>query len=138
MKKYLIALVALLVVATGCGNNKKLTCTMEEDGSKEEMIMTYKKDELVKIEGVSTIVSDVEVSKDEVAMYEGFACGMIQGMSEHIDCKVDAKGKEIKITISMDIEKMSDEELAELGYTKEGSSYEEMKKDAEADGYTCK
>ena len=33
---------------------------------------------------------------------------------------------------------MSDEELAELGYTKEGSSYEEMKKDAEADGYTCK
>ena len=81
MKKYLIALVALLVVATGCGNSKKLTCTMEEDGSKEEMIMTYKKDELVKIEGVSTIVSDVEVSKDEVAMYEGFACGMIQGMS---------------------------------------------------------
>lgn len=138
MKKYLIALVALLVVATGCGNSKKLTCTMTEDGAKEEIVMTYKKDDLAKIEMTSTTVSEEEISKDEIAMYEGFVCGMLNAMSEQVDCKVSAKGKELTMKVTMNIEKMTAEELEELGYKAEETSYEDMKKAAEEDGYTCK
>ena len=61
MKKCLIALVALLVVVTGCGNNtnnntnkdnskeenskaQKLVCTLEDGETKEESILYYEKE----------------------------------------------------------------------------------------------
>ena len=40
--------------------------------------------------------------------------------------------------VTMNIEKMTAEELEELGYKAEETSYEDMKKAAEEDGYTCK
>lgn len=137
MKKYLIAVVVLLLVVTGCGNSKKLTCTLEKDGSKDELVMTYKKDELVKVVATSIIYSDEEVNKDDLALYEEFTCSLL-GDKEYIDCSIEAKGKNVEITITMDLENLTEEELEEMGYTKENSSYEEMKKSAEEDKYICK
>ena len=137
MKKYLIALVALLIITTGCGNTKKLTCTLEKEDSTNEMVMTYEKDELVKVVGTSTIYAKEEVSEDDLKLYETFTCELL-GSGEHVECSVEANGKNVEVKIVMDLAKMTDAELEEMGYSKENSSYDEMKKDAEADGYTCK
>lgn len=137
MKKYLIAVVVLLLVMTGCGNTKKLTCTLEKEKSKEVLTFNYKKDELVKVEGISTIYANKEVNEEDLALYGEFTCSLL-GDEEYIDCSIEPKGKNVEITITMDLENLTDAELEEMGYAKENSSYEEMKKDAEADGYTCK
>ena len=49
MKKYLLALVALLVVATGCGNTKKLECSTEIQGLHQDVVAEYDGEEIIHI-----------------------------------------------------------------------------------------
>ena len=156
MKKYLIALVALLVVVTGCGNNtnnntnkenskednskaQKLVCTLEDGETKEESILYYEKDELVKLEAISTVDTGMTVADSDMSLYDALVCSALEAeYEEGLDCSVSAAGTAIKVTISIDVTKMTAEDLDELGYSSEGTSYAEMKKSSEDAGFTCK
>ena len=50
MKKYLIAFVALLLVATGCGNTKKLECSTEISGLHQDVIVEYDGEDIKSME----------------------------------------------------------------------------------------
>ena len=140
MKKYLIALVALLVVVTGCGNTKKLTCTMTEDGENAKAVMEFdKEDKLTKMTMTMSQDFEQELTKEEVELYQGVmsaACASYP--DEYADCEVKVDKKKMEIIVSYDVSKMTDEQIEEMGIDKTTMSYDEMKKDAEADGFTCK
>ena len=57
---------------------------------------------------------------------------------EYADCEVKVDKKKMEIIVSYDVSKMTDEQIEEMGIDKTTMSYDEMKKDAEADGFTCK
>ncbi len=136
MKRKLIALTALLVTAvtlTGCGNTKTLTCTATENGEKETYTYKFSKDKLTK----ATIKAEMEAESEEQAQEykksaEEEGAGLFEG--EGITTKVEVKGKKVMATIEMDIEKMSEEDKATVA----NKTYDEIKKEAEEDGYTCK
>ena len=140
MKKYLIALVALLVVVTGCGNTKKLNCTMEEDGTKGVMNMEFdKEDNLTKLTLKMTEEFETELTKEEVETYKGvssIACAAYN--ADYTDCKVDVTSKALELEVVYNVTKMTDEQREEEGFTKEATTFEAMKKDAEDTGFTCK
>ena len=54
MKKYLLALVALLVVATGCGNTKKLECSTEIQGLHQDVVAEYDGEDIKSIKMIMT------------------------------------------------------------------------------------
>ena len=140
MKKYLIALVALLVVVTGCGNTKKLTCTETDEGTETVAVMEFDKENaMTKMTVTATEKFEKELTKEELEMYQGIsslACASFT--AESVECEVNVTSKELKLVVSYDITKMTDEELAEAGLTKENTTYDAAKKDLEDDGYTCK
>ena len=56
MKKYLLALVALLVVATGCGNTKKLECSTEIQGLHQDVVAEYDGEDIKSIKMIMLLV----------------------------------------------------------------------------------
>lgn len=138
MKKYLVVLVALLLVVTGCGA-KKLTCTMTEDGQTMEAVMEFdKNDEVTSIEMNMTMPFEEELSKEEQETYSSYMqvlCSMYD--YEGVDCNVNTSSKAVDVVIKMDLEKMSDEDRNNVTGT-EGTTYDEIKADLEESGYTCK
>ena len=52
MKKFICGLFvcSIALVLSGCGKGDKLTCTMEEDGNKSEVVLTFKDSKVSKSE----------------------------------------------------------------------------------------
>ena len=140
MKKYLIVLTLLLLVVTGCGNTKKLTCSMSKNGTMAKADMEFdKKDNLTKMTTTMSQEFEKELSKEELETYQqllGNSCSEYD--SEYVDCKIDINSKKFEIVISYDVTKMTNEQLEDMGYTRKTAIYSTMKEDAEADGFTCK
>ena len=139
MKKYLILLVAMLLVVTGCGG-KELSCTLEEDGQKAVVDMKFGKDDIVtELKMTMSVPLEEELTDDEKATmesYMGLFCAAYD--YEGIECKTNTKSDAIEIVITMDMDGMSAETKTEMGYTDEEGTYDAMKKDLEESGYTCK
>lgn len=145
MKKNLIFLIIMLVVITGCGKKEekpkeidtttKLECTKEDDGELSKEILVFKEDKLIKMDLVSNLDSDYEIPQEEVAAYEEFACGMLA--SENVDCLVEANGKVLTIKVSMNVEKMTEEEIDLFGLNEQELTYESLKEFYLDEGYTC-
>ena len=137
MKKYLVVLVAMLLVVTGCGG-KKLNCTMEEDGQTAKVVVEFdKNDKAKKVDMTMTMPFEEELSKEEMEYmesYMGLLCSAFD--YEGVTCKTDMSSKKVDVIIDMDFGKMSKETLEELEF--EATSYDEMKKSLEESGYTCK
>lgn len=140
MKKYLIVLTLLLLVVTGCGNTKKLTCSMSKNETMAKADMEFdKKDNLTKMTTTMSQEFEKELSKEELETYQqllGNSCSEYD--SEYVDCKIDINSKKFEIVISYDVTKMTNEQLEDMGYTRKTAIYSTMKEDAEADGFTCK
>ncbi len=140
MKKILIVFVAFLLFAvTGCGE-KKLTCTMTEDGQTMEVVMNFDKNDEIKTATMNmTMPFEEELTEEEqeqVNSYMGLVCSMYN--YDEVECNVNTTAKESKVNIVIDFANMSDETKEALGYSGEGSKYDEIRKSAEEDGYTCK
>ena len=116
MKKYLIALIALLVVVTGCGNTKKLNCTIEEDGTNGVMNMEFdKNDDLTKLTMTMSEEFEEELTKEELEMYKSFsslACAEFP--TENVECEVNVTTKKMELTVTYNIAKMSAEDLYDV------------------------
>ena len=139
MKKYLVVLVAMLLVVTGCGG-KKLTCTMEEDGQTAKTVVEFdKNDKAKKVNMTMTMPFEEELSKEEMEYMESYMGLMCAAFDyEGVTCKTDMSSKKVDVVIDMDFGKMSKETLAELDFDAEATSYDAMKKSLEESGYTCK
>lgn len=118
MKKLFCGLFAcaFALVLSGCGSSNKLVCTMEENGSKSEATIFYDGDKVEKAEIKMTFSTE-----EEAQLTYAFA-----SLDEGTNAKID--GKTVSMTISAD----------EITEDSEDTSKEAMKKELEAEGYTCK
>ena len=140
MKKYLAVLVALLVVATGCGNTKKLNCTIEKNGMNGAYNMEFdKNDQLTKMTMIISEDFDEELTKDEVEEYKTTVDAICKGYNtDYVDCKTEITTKLRKATVTYNINKMTDAQKEQEGVTKEETTYEAMRETVEGLGFTCK
>ena len=137
MRKNLIFLTVILIIVTGCGNTKKIECVANEDGYKTTVKLVYNDDLLDDM----TVVyeydnSNQDLTNDQINELENFICGMFS--SENVNCIVNRNTNTVDVTIKLDFDKMSEEEMEIYGYTKENIQYDIFKADIEKEGYTCK
>ncbi len=148
VKLFAILTVSLLLI-TGCGNNEKtLTCTNSEESSgikmNQEVTMTFKDDKVTYVK----MSIDNEATDDTIINnWDMFASMLDSQFKETNKDGVSLKTNNNKdkhtynVSLEIDLTKASDDALAEYGLdgiADEKASYEDTKKDAEADGFTCK
>ena len=139
MKKYLVVLVAMLLVVTGCGG-KKLTCTMEESGETAKVVIDFdKNNKASNINMKMSMPLEEELSKEEKEMMQSYMGLMCAGFDyEGVKCTTDLGSKSVDVVIDMDFKKMSNEAKEALEFEPNETSYDDMKKSLEEAGYTCK
>ena len=148
VKLFAILTVSLLLI-TGCGNNEKtLTCTNSEESSgikmNQEVTMTFKDDKVTYVK----MSIDNEATDDTIINnWDMFASMLDSQFKETNKDGVSLKTNNNKdkhtynVSLEIDLTKASDDALAEYGLdgiADEKASYEDTKKSAEADGFTCK
>ena len=139
MKKYLVVLVAMLLVVTGCGG-KKLTCTLEETDQKSTVAMEFDKENVVtKIKMTVSVPLENELTAEEkeyMESYMGIMCAAFD--YDGVSCETKTGSKSVDVVITMDMDKMDQDTKDDMGYSKEEATYDAMKKSLEESGYTCK
>ena len=147
VKLFAILAVSVLFM-TGCGGEKTLTCTNSEEDSgikmNQEVIMTFKDD---KISYVKMSI-DNEATDDTIIDNWDMFVSMLDSQFEETDkdgVKLSTDNNADKhiynVSLEIDVEKASDDALSEYGLdgiADANATYEDTKKDAEADGFTCK
>lgn len=151
MKKYSFIIVfALVLLVTGCGDNKLICRHSKTDSFYGDNTVSYKlvfdKDNVLK---KFTLNSEAVYNKDyikiaEIDMNTEFEsakeiCEMYKNTS-NAKCNVNLyNNKKIVIEISFDIDKMSEEEIATFGLSEyKGMTYKEAKENYSKTGFTCK
>ena len=141
VKLFAILTVSLLLI-TGCGNNEKtLTCTNSEESSgikmNQEVTMTFKDDSIDNEATDDTIINNWDMfasmldSQFEQTNKDGVSLKTNNNKDKHT----------YNVSLEIDLTKASDDTLAEYdldGIANETATYEDTKKSAEADGFTCK
>ena len=147
VKLFGILVVSVLFI-TGCGGEKTLTCTNSEEDSgikmNQEVTMTFKDD---KVSYVKMSI-DNEATDDTIIDNWDMFASMLDSQFEETDKDgVSLKTNNNKdkhtynVSLEIDLTKASDDALSEYGLdgiADEKATYEDTKKDAEADGFTCK
>lgn len=146
-----LGVVAITLVATGCGNaetEKTLVCsnTQNEDGLTIEQVisMTFKNDKMNHMKmDVNTKVTDEDVKSNWEMFTQAMDGENQESEKDGISLKVtkDDQNYEYKVTVDVDVEKASKEDLKEQGLedlADDNSTLEENKTSAEADGFTCR
>lgn len=150
MKKlgFLCAIFVAVILITGCGSTKTLTCTLSEtsEGMKmdQEITMNFKDDkvEYVKVNMITSAEDEeLKTSWDLLTSILDSSFDVENSEGITISTNNDKENYKYEISYEVDLEKASTEKLAELGMediVDADESYEETKKAAEEDGYTCK
>lgn len=147
VKLFGILAVSILFI-TGCGGEKTLTCTNSEEDSgikmNQEITMTFKDD---KVSYVKMSI-DNEATDDTIIDNWDMFVSMLDTQFEETDkdgVKLSTDNNVDKhiynVSLEIDVEKASDDALSEYGLdgiADANATYEDTKKDAEADGFTCK
>ena len=147
VKLFGILAVSILFI-TGCGGEKTLTCTNSEEDSgikmNQEITMTFKDD---KVSYVKMSI-DNEATDDTIIDNWDMFVSMLDTQFEETDkdgVKLSTDNNVDKhiynVSLEIDVEKASDDALSEYGLdgiADANANYEDTKKDAEADGFTCK
>ena len=140
MKKYLMTLSVLLValvVVTGCGDSgKKLSCKGKEGDADTEAIVTFKDEKVSAI----TIKSSSEASYKEEANAAKTLLDTTYGPQfekvEGVSYKAEVKDKRVTMILDIDISKTSDD--IKESFATSSTTYDDIKKEYEGKGYTCK
>lgn len=147
VKLFGILAVSILFI-TGCGGEKTLTCTNSEEDSgikmNQKVTMTFKDD---KVSYVKMSI-DNEATDDTIIDNWDMFASMLDSQFEETDkdgVKLSTDNNADKhiynVSLEIDVEKASDDALSEYGLdgiADANATYEDTKKDAEADGFTCK
>lgn len=147
VKLFAVLAVSVLLI-TGCGREKTLTCTNSEESSgikmNQEVTMTFKDDKVTYVK----MSIDNEATDDTIIDNWDMFVSMLEGQFEetnengvNLSTNNDATNHTFNVSLEIDLTKASDDALAEYGLdgiADETATYEDTKKDAEADGFTCK
>ena len=142
VKLFGILAVSILFI-TGCGGEKTLTCTNSEEDSgikmDQEITMTFKDD---KVSYVKMSI-DNEATDDTIIDNWDMFASMLDSQFEETDkdgVKLSTDNNADKhiynVSLEIDVEKASDDALSEYGLdgiADANATYEDTKKDAEAD-----
>lgn len=148
--KYLVIMLFAIIFVTGCGSNEKtLTCTNTEEESglkmKQTIVMNFKDD---KINNVKMTV-DNEATDDLIKEnWDMFASALDQQFNTDEETKGvklttsnDKDTYNYSVSIEVDLNEANEESLALYDMediADSDESYEDVKKSAEEDGFTCK
>lgn len=145
----LFGIVALVTIfLTGCGSEKTLTCSMEDESSgvtmEQIMEMTFKDDKINKVKMIVNTKATSDLMKENwdmiaSSMDEQFDENSSDGIS--LKKNNDSKKHTYKVELSVDLNKASEDSLEEYNLssiTSDDSTLEETKKEAEEAGFTCK
>lgn len=148
VKLFGILAVSVLFI-TGCGNSERtLTCTNSEEDSglkmSQEVTMTFKDD---KINYVKLSIDSEATDDTIIDNWDVFASMMGSQFEEsnedgvNLSTNNDADNHIFNVSLEIDLEKANEDALSEYGLddiTDGNASYEDIKENAEADGFTCK
>ena len=146
--KLFAILTAVVLLVTGCGGEKTLTCTNSEEDSgikmNQEVTMTFKDDKVTYVK----MSIDNEATDDTIIDNWDMFASMLDSQFEETEKDgVSLKTNNNKdkhtynVSLEIDLTKASDDALSEYGLdgiADEKATYEDTKKEAEADGFTCK
>lgn len=143
MKKYLIAFVALLLVATGCGNTKKLECSTEISGLHQDVIVEYDGEDIKSMEMImsydAATLTQLGVTDSNrelfVSSMETEVCTMYNAHNG-VKCAVTTPNGGLTVTIDIDYPKIDQNAKDSLSLNYQ--SYDSLKADLTEQGYTCK
>lgn len=104
-----ISMVAIMLVClTGCGKGNTLKCTGKVDGNEATATATLNGDKITKVVMETKSVADSEdEAKQGVAMINGIGSLAGEGMT----MSAKANGKNVTMTITMDVAKVSEDIL---------------------------
>lgn len=145
--KLLIIVVVGLLCLTGCGE-KTLICTNAEEDSGVKMVqeaqMTFKDDQVTKVR----MSIEATATDDDIKEYWGSFISAMESQYEEVDeegvkltLTNDEKNYKFNMTVEVDVTKASEDALVEYDLEELAdttATLEEVKKEAEADGFTCK
>lgn len=138
MKKGLLFLVTILclsLVLTGCAKKKTLTCTQKESTMEESMVIVYKGDKIEK--GSMSIVMDFTQYKDYIEeLKKQDYCKELKEGGESFSKAIkncEAKWDDAKLNVKLTLDAKA---LTEEDDFKE-KTIEEVKKSLEKEGATC-
>ena len=148
LKLFGILAVSVLFI-TGCGNSERtLTCTNSEEDSglkmSQEVTMTFKDDKInyVKLSIDSEATDDTIIDNWDV--FANMMGSQFEESNEdgvNLSTNNDADNHIFNVSLEIDLEKANEDALSEYGLddiTDGNASYEDIKENAEADGFTCK
>ena len=142
MKKGIFCMIGMLCL-TGCGT-KTLNCSMLNDANEElkmtqNIITTYKKDTLTRMDmriivdfsdNYASYSDDLDKNlKDTYKNYEG---------KKGIKIDTKRKDKTVTLTFMADLDKMDNDTKKDFDLVGTGEKLSEVKADLEQQGYTCK
>lgn len=124
----------IIISLTGCGN-QSLKCNMEDGNEKSEVVVSFKNKEATKI----IMKSIGEVDSEENAKQSVDIINNLSSKSEKNGIVMSAKadGKKVSMEMTMDISKMSNNDLKKQ-FNTENLSKENLTKLFEDKGYSCK
>ena len=145
--KLLTIVVVGLLCLTGCGE-KTLTCTNTEEDNGVKMVqeaqMTFKDDQVTKVR----MSIEATATDDDIKEYWGSFISAMESQYEEVDeegvkltLTNDEKNYKFNMTVEVDVTKASEDALVEYDLEELAdttATLEEVKKEAEADGFTCK
>ena len=145
--KLLTIVVVGLLCLTGCGE-KTLICTNAEEDSGVKMVqeaqMTFKDDQVTKVR----MSIEATATDDDIKEYWGSFISAMESQYEEVDeegvkltLTNDEKNYKFNMTVEVDVTKASEDALVEYDLEELAdttATLEEVKKEAEADGFTCK
>lgn len=130
-----ISMVAIMLVClTGCGKSNTLKCTGKVDDNDTTVTATLNGDKITKVVMETKSVADSEdEAKKGVAMINGIGSLAGEGMT----MSAKANGKNVTMTITMDVAKVSEDNLENNLGTKDLTK-DSFVKAMEDEGLTCK
>ena len=146
--KYLVITLLALLVVTGCGSSKKLTCTKEESSSgidmKQTITVNFNKDKVSKVKlSLNSKATDENIKSNwnlfSEALGKQFSSSSKEGIK--ITTKDDSKNYTYLIELEIDVNKAKKEDLEDYDMEDildSNESYSDLKKELEEQGYSCK
>lgn len=142
MKKvgYLLAFITV-VTLSGCGNEKKLICTLEGKDLGKKMVqhmeVSFTKEEVSKVTNKIETTYEDEYKEEIEASYKALEEGLKQYKEEDgIKSKLTRGDDKITVELNFDMKKQKEKSSEASGVNIEASR-EEVKSDLESQGYTC-
>lgn len=145
MKRKILTLL-ILIILTGCSNDK-MVCTKKGNDqgikSKEEYILTYKKDKIDEYKLISTyefndLYTEEEIEEQKKSVEK--TCDYFKEESDSkVKCKINIKNRIITVEVSTDLKNIDEDTFENLMFVplKELNNKKETKKMFKNVGYTC-